>query len=89
MPTLFGMAVRKLLFPGLAVVLLLPIAPEMGTPGEFHDRMRWVKQFYKNEEKFWILKHLEAIKADCDALTMDVKKSLKLKDVDDDNDEIF
>jgi histone H3/H4 len=41
-----------------------------------------------NEEKFRILKHLEAIKADCDALTMDVKKSLKLKDVDD-NDEIF
>jgi histone H3/H4 len=42
-----------------------------------------------NEEKFRILKHLEAIKADCDALTMDVKKSLKLKDVDDDSDEIF
>jgi hypothetical protein len=41
-----------------------------------------------NEEKFRILKHLEAIKADCDALTMDVRKSLKLKDVDDD-DEIF
>ena len=42
-----------------------------------------------NEEKFRILKHLEAIKADCDALTMDVRKSLKLKDVDDDDDEIF
>jgi hypothetical protein len=42
-----------------------------------------------NEEKFRILKHLEAIKADCDALTMDVRKSLKLKDVDDDEDEIF
>ena len=41
-----------------------------------------------NEEKFRILKHLEAIKADCDALTMDVKKSLKLKDVDE-TDEIF
>ena len=41
-----------------------------------------------NEEKLRILKHLEAIKADCDALTMDVKKSLKLKDVDD-SDEIF
>ena len=41
-----------------------------------------------NEGKFRILKHLEAIKADCDALTMDVKKSLKLKDVDD-SDEIF
>ena len=42
-----------------------------------------------NEEKFRILKHLEAIKADCDALTMDVKKSLKLKDIDDESDEIF
>lgn len=42
-----------------------------------------------NEEKFRILKHLEAIKADCDALSLDVKKSLKLKDVDDDDDEIF
>ena len=41
-----------------------------------------------NEEKFRILKHLEAIKADCDALTLDVKKSLKLKD-DEDTDEIF
>jgi hypothetical protein len=41
-----------------------------------------------NEEKLRILKHLEAIKADCDALTMDVKKSLKLKDVDE-TDEIF
>jgi len=41
-----------------------------------------------NEEKLRILKHLEAIKADCDALTMDVKKSLKLKDVDE-SDEIF
>ncbi|HOI70723.1 MAG TPA: hypothetical protein PLC38_00390 [Methanobacterium sp.] len=35
-----------------------------------------------NEEKKRILMHLEAIKADCDALSMDVKKSLKLKDVD-------
>lgn len=42
-----------------------------------------------NEEKFRILKHLDAIKADCDALSLDVKKSLKLKDVDDDDDEIF
>ena len=42
-----------------------------------------------NEEKFRILKHLEAIKADCHALSLDVKKSLKLKDVDDDDDEIF
>ena len=42
-----------------------------------------------NEEKFRILKHLDAIKADCDALSLDVKKSLKIKDVDDDDDEIF
>jgi len=40
-----------------------------------------------NEEKRRILMHLEAIKADCDALSMDVKKSLKLKDVDEEEDE--
>ncbi len=40
-----------------------------------------------NEEKKRILMHLEAIKADCDALSMDVKKSLRLKDVDDEQDE--
>lgn len=34
-----------------------------------------------NEEKERILLHLEAIKADCNALAMDVKKTLKLKDV--------
>lgn len=34
-----------------------------------------------NEEKKRILMHLHAIKADCDALSMDVKKTLKLKDV--------
>lgn len=34
-----------------------------------------------NEEKERILMHLEAIKADCNALAMDVKKTLKLKDV--------
>lgn len=33
-----------------------------------------------NEEKNRILMHLDAIKADCDALAMDVEKSLKLKD---------
>lgn len=33
-----------------------------------------------NQEKERILLHLEAIKADCDALSMDVKKTLKLKD---------
>ena len=39
-----------------------------------------------NEEKQRILMHLDAIKADCDALAMDVEKSLKLKDVPDDED---
>ena len=38
-----------------------------------------------NEEKKRILMHLDAIKADCDALSMDVKKSLKLKDVDEED----
>lgn len=33
-----------------------------------------------NEEKQRILMHLDAIKADCDALAMDVEKSMKLKD---------
>ncbi len=33
-----------------------------------------------NEEKQRILMHLNAIKADCDALAMDVEKSLRLKD---------
>ncbi len=34
-----------------------------------------------NQEKERILLHLDAIKADCNALAMDVKKTLKLKDV--------
>lgn len=34
-----------------------------------------------NQEKERILLHLNAIKADCDALAMDVEKTLKLKDV--------
>ncbi|MBP3790633.1 MAG: hypothetical protein ILA26_01235 [Methanobrevibacter sp.] len=34
-----------------------------------------------NQEKERILLHLEAIKADCDALSMDVQKTMKLKDV--------
>ncbi len=34
-----------------------------------------------NQEKERILMHLEAIKADCNALAMDVKSTLKLKDV--------
>ena len=35
-----------------------------------------------NQERERILKHLDAIKADCDALAMDVEKSLKLKETD-------
>ena len=38
-----------------------------------------------NEEKERILLHLEAIKADCNALAMDVERTLKLKDVDESN----
>ena len=34
-----------------------------------------------NQEKERILLHLNAIKADCDALAMDIQKTLKLKDV--------
>ena len=34
-----------------------------------------------NHEKERILLHLDAIKADCDALSMDVQRTLKLKDV--------
>ena len=34
-----------------------------------------------NQEKERILLHLEAIKADCNALAMDVERTLKLKDV--------
>ena len=34
-----------------------------------------------NQEKERILLHLNAIRADCDALAMDVQKTLKLKDV--------
>ena len=34
-----------------------------------------------NQEKERILLHLEAIKADCNALAMDVQKTLKLRDV--------
>ena len=34
-----------------------------------------------NQEKEMILLHLDAIKADCDALSMDVRKTMQLKDV--------
>lgn len=33
-----------------------------------------------NQEREWILMHLDAIKADCDALAMDVERSLRVKD---------
>lgn len=35
-----------------------------------------------NEEKERILKHLDAIKADCDALSLDVRRTLKIKEVE-------
>jgi len=38
-----------------------------------------------NHEKERILLHLDAIKADCDALSMDVQRTLKLKDVVEDD----
>ena len=38
-----------------------------------------------NQEKERILLHLNAIKADCDALAMDVQKTLKLKDTVDED----
>ena len=38
-----------------------------------------------NQEKERILLHLEAIKADCNALAMDVQRTLKLKDVADED----
>lgn len=38
-----------------------------------------------NEEKQRILMHLDAIKADCNALAMDVEKSLRLKDTSDED----
>ncbi len=45
-----------------------------------------------NEEKIRILKHLDAIKADCDALSMDVKATLKINDKpnqDEEEDDLF
>ena len=35
-----------------------------------------------NEERERILVHLDAIKSDCDALSMDVQKTLRIRDVD-------
>lgn len=44
-----------------------------------------------NEEKLRILKHLDAIKADCDALAMDVEATLKINDKPktDEEDDLF
>ena len=39
-----------------------------------------------NKERMRILMHLKAIKSDCDALAMDVEKTLRLKDVDEEDD---
>lgn len=39
---------------GIDRVLLLPIAAEDGAPGDFDSRMRWVKRFYRDKERFWI-----------------------------------
>ena len=36
-----------------------------------------------NQEKERILLHLDAIKSDCDALSADVRKTLKIKDTSD------
>ena len=40
-----------------------------------------------NKEKERILLHLDAIKADCDALAMDVKRTMKLKDVEEEDED--
>jgi len=37
-----------------------------------------------NQEKERLLAHLEAIKADCDSMAMDIQRTLKLRDVDED-----
>jgi hypothetical protein len=38
-----------------------------------------------NQEKERILMHMDAIKADCDALSMDVRSTLKLKDINEED----
>lgn len=40
-----------------------------------------------NQERMRILAHLNAIKSDCDALSMDVEKTLKLNDGNNDKDD--
>ena len=42
-----------------------------------------------NQERMRILAHLNAIKSDCDALTMDVEKTLRLNERDDNKDDFM
>jgi predicted TIM-barrel fold metal-dependent hydrolase len=46
--------IDQMTLSGIDKVLLLPIAAESSTPNQFHSRMRWVKRFYTDEERFWI-----------------------------------
>lgn len=39
---------------GIDRALLLPVPLESASAAEFHGRMRWVKEFYGNDERFWI-----------------------------------
>lgn len=38
---------------GIGQALLLPVASESGTPEQMHERLNWVKHYYRDEEKFW------------------------------------
>lgn len=42
-----------------------------------------------NEEKERILIHLDAIKADCDALGVDVRRTMKIKDTKEEDNDLF
>ncbi|HBG05115.1 MAG: hypothetical protein A2075_24185 [Geobacteraceae bacterium GWC2_58_44] len=42
-------------------VLLLPVAPDSGDAAHFESRMRWVKQLYGNQERFWIAGSIPAV----------------------------
>ena len=46
--------IDQMTLSGIDRVLLLPIAPESSDLGAFANRMRWVKKYYPDEEKFWI-----------------------------------
>jgi predicted TIM-barrel fold metal-dependent hydrolase len=39
---------------GIDRSLLLPVASESCSPEQFMGRMRWVKKFYQDDERFWI-----------------------------------